>query len=87
MATRSYKDLSADEFKRLMKDIGKEHHFDECDDVKEGFVMTNPPKKTGFYGYKNGEVRKEWPFNMLLKNVKVCDWLDYYGYDRPKWKP
>ena len=43
MATRSYKNLSANDFKRLMIDIGKEHHFDGFDDgiVPESYCPNN----------------------------------------------
>ena len=76
-----------DEFRKMMIDIGKSHHFEGIDNITPAYVNTSPQKHIGFYGWKNGKVKKEWSMDRLFENVKVCDWLDYHGYWRPKWIP
>jgi hypothetical protein len=88
MKTKLIEDFTPELFKQMMTDIGKEHHFEGVE--KLTFAKVNTPdgdKIYGFYGWKNNKVIKEWQLERLYENVKVCDWLDYYGHYRPKWSP
>lgn len=84
---RKLESMTPDEFRKMMCDIGKESHFNGVDSITDAIIMTDPPKKEGFHGRRIGAVVKSWPFNRLVESTKVCDWLDYYGFDRPKWRP
>ena len=84
---RKLETMTPDEFGKMMEDIGKESHFNGVDVITAAIVMVDPPIKVGFYGWCNESVVKSWEFKRLVKSVKVCDWLDYYGFDRPKWRP
>ena len=84
---RKLESMTPDEFRKMMCDIGKGHRVEKYDKITRAAVHVDPPKIYGFLGWVNGEIKCEWEFETLLKSPKVCDWLDYYGFDRPKWRP
>lgn len=81
-------ELTAADFAKMLHDIGKGHHLKGIDKVMQEFVHLPDGKKLyAFGGYKAGQKVVSWELTRLLEIVKVCDWLDYYGYERPKWRP
>lgn len=80
--------MSPYQFIQMMNDIGKAHRLEGIDEISVAIVHTKPnPKSVGFYGINKGKVVAEWLAEKLYENVKVCDWLDFHGFYRPKWTP
>lgn len=85
---KGLQDLTAADFAKMLHDIGKWHRLEGIEKVIQEFVHLPEGKKLyAFGGYKGGQKVASWELTSLFENVKVCDWLDYYGYERPKWRP
>lgn len=80
--------MSPDEFVKMLNDIGKKHKTEGLK-IEPAEMYLPEEKKTYGFGYKkaNGYFKHVWEFKDLVKNVKVCDWLDSHNFKRPKWSP
>ena len=80
--------MSPPEFIQMFYDLG---YSDKIQGKKiEAARIHHPDRKEVYgFGYKkpSGYFSQVWEFKSLVKNVFVCDWLDYHGFDRPRWKP
>lgn len=80
--------MTVSEFCIMFNDIEKGHYL-ENKKIEAAQMCLPEGLKTYGFGYKksNGCFKTIWEFQSLIKNIKICDWLDYYGFKRPKWSP
>jgi hypothetical protein len=85
---KKLQDMYPDEFIKMFNDLG---YGDRIKGKKIEAAQAHHPdrKETYGFGYKkpSGYLSQVWEFKDLVKNVRICDWLDYYGFERPKWRP
>ena len=85
---RKLETMSPDEFCKMFVDVGKGHHIEGH--KIEAAQMHLPDKKVTYgFGFKKHSncFSHVWEFKHLVKIVYICDWLDYHGFDRPRWRP
>ncbi|MFW5848036.1 MAG: hypothetical protein ACOCVF_03890 [bacterium] len=88
MDLRSLQTMSPDEFKQMMNDIGKGYKIADYESIEPLHINLHPKKM--MYGFRclvEGQIKAVYEFKDLIKNVAICDWLDYHNFARPKWTP
>lgn len=82
------REMTVDEFIKMFNDIDKGHHL-ENKKIEAAQMHLPDGLKTYGFGYKkaNGQFSSIWEFQTLVRTVKICDWLDFNGFKRPKWSP
>ena len=80
--------MSSDEFCNMLNDTGNGHNI-EGKKIEAAQMNLSGKKVTYGFGHKknDGHFSHVWEFKQLVKIVYICDWLDYHGFERPKWKP
>lgn len=85
---RSLQTMTTEEFNKMMHDIKKGHRLEHADQIKPLYINIKPKAMLyGFATYNCGKMLGMYEFSHLVLNVRVCDWLDYHGFERPKWTP
>ena len=88
MALRSLQTMTLDEFKQMMNDIGKGYKIADYECIEPMYIhLADKKMMYGFWCLTEGRKEIVYEIKHLITKVPICDWLDHYGFARPKWTP